>query len=307
MRFTKPLALLAVLLLAVGCGGESDTGGGSTNGGDTPSSSTKPSPSGDKIKFSYAMEKGEGVRMSMKMAGTMKMSGAHAGETPMDMETVMTMRCVDVKENSDRVLEIGIEAMKMAIAGERGLPDSMFEDMKGRMTIDKSGRMKDMDWSGGDPQITEQLKKMFSGSGFQTFVPLPAEGLAIGEAVDYKDIVPPEMMEQLMGSAVPGATLKPTLEGQMVLVGTRKVDGEQAAEFAVDVTMKMKGSISQMGQTVEMDQTTTIKGTQFISLRGGFPVGVSEMKMSMTGDMVSQGETVKMGMDMTMTIESSKF
>lgn len=297
MRHPTLLAAFAVLLLAAGCGD-------SSNAFEFKSKTQKPQ--GETIKIAYEMQKGEGIRMKMTMRGTMEASGDHSMSIPMDSEVSMTLECVDVKENGDRVVEMGIEGMKMAVAGESGLPEDMFSDFKGRMTIDKNGKMKDMDYTGADAQISSQLDQIFKSPGFQSFVPMPPEGMRVGEALDLAKIMPTEAMEQLMNAALPGSTIKPELKGELVLVGTREVDGEQVAEFAMNLVMNMAGSMSQMGKTVDMDFGIKITGSQFSSLRTGFPLGTSEMKMTMRGDMEADGEEVEMNMDMSMTIDCTK-
>lgn len=298
MRFTTPLALVAALLLVVGCGGDAD------NAFEFKSKTSKPT--GDAVKITYAMEKGEGIRMNMTMRGTMKATGAQDMTMPMDSEFVMTLQCADVLENGDRVVEMAIESMKMAVAGEAGLPDDMFGEFKGRMTIDKNGKMKDMDYSGADPEIGAQLDQIFKSPGFQSFVPMPPEGMRVGEALDLAEIMPMGAMEQLMSAAMPGSTIKPELNGELVLVGTREVAGEQVAEFAMNLVMNMSGSMSQMGKTIDMDFGIKITGTQFSSLRTGFPLGTSEMEMKMRGNMEADGEEIEMNMDMAITIDCSK-
>lgn len=260
---------------------------------------------GDAIKIAYDMAPGEGIRMKMTMRGKMEMSGDASISTPMNSDMVMVMKCTEVRNNGDKVLEVALEKMEMA-AGGQVFDQGMLGDINGTVVIGADGRLKDMDYSGGGAQFRAQMDQVLKSPGIQSFVPMPPEGMRVGQALDLAEIMPTEALGQLMNKALPGGSIKPELRGELVLMGTREIEGEQTAEFAINLVMNMSGSMSKGGQSAEMDLGVKVSGTQYTSLKTGMPLGTSEMKMTMRGDVETSGEEVEINMTMTMTIDCTK-
>ncbi len=267
--------------------------------------SLKKPATGDVVKIAYDIAAGDGIRMKMTMRGTMEATGDASMSTPMNSDMEMSLRCTEVRKNGDKVFEMAVDKMDVSAAGQT-FGKEMLGELRGTMVIDANGKMKDMDISGGETGVGEELNKVFKSPGFQSFVPMPPEGMRIGEALDLAKIMPAEAMGQLMNASLPGSSIKPELNGELVLMGTRQVDGEEVAEFAINLVMNMAGSMSQAGQTIDMDMGVKVSGTQYTSLKSGFPLGTSEMKMDMRGEVEGNGEQVEMTMSMTMTIECTK-
>ncbi|MDF1700802.1 MAG: hypothetical protein P1V36_06555 [Planctomycetota bacterium] len=277
------LATLTLALLA-GCGGESgSTGASHGKPGDGPTS-------GELVKVAYDYGVGDGVRMTLTTSVAMERPGSAEADAPTEMTMVMRALCTEVRDNGDRVLEYVFESMGMP--GGAPAPPGL-EGMRGHATIDATGKMTDMTFEADDPMLAAAFKKSMAGGGLPSMVPFPPEGLRVGDAIDMKDMYPGDLLSELL-STTPGSQASSTMDGKLVLVGTRMIDGAQAAEFAVSMTMSMTMEMDLGGSTMRTDTTSTSSGRQFVDLKTGFPVGESTTSgtstMTMSGGPAQAGD-----------------
>ena len=292
--FAFTLALL--LALTAGCGD------GDSNDPWKFKSKAK-SPSGEYVKIAYDYEVGDGVRMVMKTKGTMTMNmNGEPQEQPVDMTMRMTMRCESIGDDGSRVMTTSLDGMEMP-----GMPAGALgaDTFKGTVTIGADGSIKDVDFEGLDPTMAQSIKQAFQGGGFAGSIPMGEKGMRIGEAIDIKDVMPMDALKQAMAN-IPGAgSLEPAIEGEYVLVGTKSIDGVDAAEFAVNMVMTMDMDMGDEGKATMRMKTT---GTQFVSLRTGLAIGESsiaqQMEMRLNSRQGEQDMSMAMDMDSTMTINA---
>lgn len=265
-------------------------------------------PVGEKILIRYEMTPGAGVRMTMNMRGSMQMSGDVNMTVPMNTSMAMALRCTDVRPDGDSVLEVAVVDVQFD-AGQVTPPSGaadLLKDLRFTMTVSRDGRMTMDSIEGLDDEVLKPVKQMLNNPGFQYFIPMPEGGMRVGEALDLGEILSQEALEQLMSQALPGSGLKPSMQGEMVLTGTREVDGETAAEFAVNMVMNLQGEISKRGSSVEMDMGLRMTGTQLNSLATGFPIGSAEWNMEMRADVEGGDKELEMRMHATMSIRSER-
>ena len=289
---TTALTTLACLALLFGACGDSN------NAFEFRTLSAEPS--GEAVKIAYDMKAGEGVRMRMKMTGSMEMTGDMEATIPMNMSMAMVFKCVEVKANGDKVLEMSIEGADLDLGGrlegrEREMPD--FTRVGGTVTLGKNGHVSAMDLATGVAEVDAKLSQVLKNPGFQYFVPMPEEGLRVGEALDLAKIMPKEVLAQLMKSAGPNLTVEPDLRGELVLLGTREIDGERAAEFGLNMVMNLQ--MDREGMT--MDMGMRFSGKQHNSLRTGFPIGGADWTMEMRMD--SKSGHMEMGIESNMKMQ----
>ena len=194
-RSTCTALLAACFLFLAGCGDSSNAFAWESEASE---------PKGDPIKIRYEMEKGEGVRMVMSMNGKLEMSGDMEMSTPMNMTMTMAMVCEDVLDNGDRVMVMEIEKIDASASELGGDLDMPLEDFKGRITISPEGKVSNIEMSGLEPSIQGQVDQMLNSGGFQTFVPMPPEGLRVGQAIDMAKVLPKEALETMMSAAAAG-------------------------------------------------------------------------------------------------------
>ena len=98
--------------------------------------------------------------------------------------------------------------------------------------------------------------------------------------------------------------LQPEIRGEYVLLGTKTIDGVEAAEFAINMMMRIVGDTSEDDDAGHLDMTMTASGTQYIGLESGFPMGVAEISMEMTMEMTmpARGKAREMKMRMKSTV-----
>lgn len=259
-------------------------------------------PTGAPIKIRYGIQEGEGLRMTVRMSGSTNAEvDGESHEIPMDMSVVSLMRCTERGEDGGYTMRLTYESMSMPGAmGQAG--GNPTEGLEGTMRIGPDGKVESVSFEGGDPQMEQMLSKMFQGGGFATSMPFPPEGMRVGEALDIAKIMPSEALNQMF-SSIPGMSPGAMdLQGKYVLVGTKTVDGKEAAEFAINAVMTMDVDMNEVGN---MSNHVTMSGTQYIDLRTGLPVGTSTLlqKMTMKMDMEVQGERKQMETAMDMTME----
>ncbi len=288
----RPIVLVSLLLASFALAGCGDSG----NSFEFRTISAEPS--GKHIKIAYAMKPGDGVRMTMQMNGRMKMTGTMDVDMPIDMSFTTTMRCTEVKSNGDKVLAMTIDATALNVGEElSGAMENM--DISGTLTLDKTGKVTSMDFDASDPQINAKIGQALKNPGFQYFVPMPPEGMRVGEALDLAKVMPAKAFEELMNSAAGGSTsVKPDLRGEIVLLGTKNIDGEDAAEFGVNMVMNIKLE----SEAMKMDMGMRVKGKQFCSLRTGLPAGTATSTMEMRLDGAAAGMEYESDSKMTLTI-----
>lgn len=264
------IAVLSLAFSCAACGDESGDGEEHTQF----ESQARP-PTGDPIHVRYAYGKGDGFRMSLETVGTTEMDGeSHS----MNMTMGISMRCTEVLDNGDRTLAVTIDGMEMdGVAA----PQLAGQDISVSMTVGADGKVKDLDLEGVDPHLAKTLKKTLQGGGFATFLPFPPEGLRVGEAIDLAKVVPMDVLMDSLNEVTPGSTLKPEIRGEYVLMGTTVIDGLEAAEFKINMVMKMQGSMAEDGHSMEINMHMTMTGVQYLALESGFPIGTADMEIEM--------------------------
>lgn len=297
MRQLSTLALAGLLLLSLaGCGDSSNAFAWESEASE---------PKGDPIRILYDIKEGEGVRMQMHSRGKLVVEGPISMSQPIDVTMTMSMRCTEVRESGDRVLEMKLEDMDMSkMEVDMGEHD-LTTGFKGEMIIGSNGEVKGVEMDGIDAATKQQLDQMFSGSGFQTFIPMPPEGLRVGEAIDLAKVMPKETLEKILNTAGRGMDFKPEIKGEMVLKGASDVAGEKAAEWRLNMVMNFAGTMNNGGKSSKMDMGIKMSGTQMSSLRTGFPVGSSKLQMKMRASIEVDDEEMTMDMDMAMTISAA--
>jgi len=143
--------------------------------------------------------------------------------------------------------------------------------------------------------MRKQLETMLGQVGGRPFLIFPEQGLRVGEALDYAKVFEAAGMQQLMGAVA--TSLQPDIKGEAVLVKRLQVDGQDAAEFTLNLVMNLKGHVNQGGHSIDMDMGMKVTGTQFVAIETGMPVGTTQLKLDGRGTMVSEGETVNMNFD----------
>lgn len=263
-------------------------------------------PSGDLVKIAYEYEVGEGVRMVMHTNGKMTMTtNGEPQEQPVDMKMAMTMRCESIGADGSRVLTTSLEDME--VAGMANMPTDMLGDagFNGRVTIGADGTIQGVDFEGLDPQVAQSIKQAFQGGGFAGSVPMGKDGMRVGEAIDIRDVMPMDALKQAMSNMPGGVSIEPDVQGEYVLMGTRTVEGVEAAEFAVNVVMTMNMNMD-TGKQGKVTMRMKMTGTQLTSLRTGLAIGESaieqEMEMRMSGEGPNGGMDMAIDLDSTMTI-----
>ena len=294
LRLGLCLALLAVPFLGA-CGDSSNA---------FPFRSAAADPVGAPLRILYELQPGDGVRMAMHMTGTMVMSGDMDLSIPLDQRIDMTVRCTEVAHDGGARLEMAIESAQLsagsATPSDEGIPG--LQGLKGTYTLGADGRVRDIEFEGADPELASQIRKMITTPGFQQFVPMPEGGLRVGEAIDLAKILPAGALEAVLSNAVPGSSVQPEVQGELVLRGTQRIDGEEVVEFDVNMVMNVAGSLATHGQTAEIDMGVRITGKQFNAVRTGLPMGTASWDMTLRMGMETNGRDVDMAMDATMSI-----
>lgn len=224
---------------------------------------------------------------------------------PIDMTMTMSIRCTEVREGGDRVLEMELENMDISNMDVDMREQDLTTGFKGEMIIGSNGEVKGVEMEGIDAATKQQLDPMFSGLGFQTFIPMPPEGLRVGEAIDLAEVMPKETFEKILNTAGRGRDFKHEVKGEMVLKGTSDVDGEKAAEWRLNMVLNFAGTMNDGGKRSKMDTGMKMSGTQLSSLRTGFPVGSSKFQMKLRASIEVDDEEMTMDMDLAMTISAT--
>lgn len=302
MRWFQILTVPVVVLALAGCGGSDNS---------FPFRSLAAEPSGEAVKIRYDMEPGEAVRLTMHGTGRIEATGPVTVDAPVTQDLEMVMRCTQRLPDGGLELEYEIASFSMSMPGVPG-GDAAQASLDGivgtklKLQLAPNGQIKDLDLGALAGPGSQQIKELFNRPGFQTFVPMPEGGMRVGEAIDIATIMPAESLEQLMEKSVPGGGIKPKLEGEMVLKAVREVDGEQAAEFAVNVVMNLKGSFSKGSEDADMDMGMRVTGTSLTSLRTGMPIGSGSSRMELRMDMEAGDVEMSMRMNMDMQITAKR-
>jgi hypothetical protein len=232
------------------------------------------------------------------------MSGDAGMNAPIDMRLQMTLICKEVRADGDFVIDMRVEDVQMNV-GDRTMSGSEFGDFSGQMTLGPDGAVKDRKFEGLGA-AGGQLEQMLNNPGFQAFVPWPTEGLRVGESLDLTKIMPQAAMEALMQNPMLGSDMKPKIQGEIVFVGVREIDGERAAELSTNLVVNLAGTMDKGGQSGKIDMGVRAQGTQFTSLETGFPLGKATVTMQLRGDIESGDQEMHMEMDSVLTMESKK-
>ena len=287
------LVLVGALALAA-CGDGKTTGSGGTEGGGTTATEGAP---GKPIHIGTTVPAGAGVRLTLETKGTISMSmDGQEREQTMDMTMVMVQRCERHTDDGGRVMVMKIEKFDFGdMPGAEAMDMSGFDKMHATMTIGADGKIADMTMDGVDPQFETIMKQMVQNGGITASFPSGPDGLRIGDTIDVADVMPMDVLNEALAS-VPGAEdMSPEMDvqGGYTLRAVRDVDGVEAAEFAVDMTIVMT---MDMGDSGSMETRIKTTGTQLVAIATGLPAGESTlhqvMDMSMTMD--RGGETTTM-------------
>lgn len=257
-------------------------------------------PRGAPIQVTYDIQEGSGVRMQMSMRGTIATDGDVQMSMPMDMSITIEYVCQRVLMSGNRELSMSITDFQSGMPGMNGAMGDALFDLGGTVTIDKQGRVVDVNMGGMGSN--EQITQMLQSPGFQQFVPFPPQGLRVGEAIDYTDLVSQEALTSMMGAGMPG--IRPSIKGELVMKGTREVQGKRAAELDLNLVLNVSGSMSQMGQTLDLDMGMRVRGILSIDTETGMPIGTSNLRMQGRADMDAGGTDASMKMDLSMRIVS---
>lgn len=164
------------------------------------------------------------------------------------------------------------------------------------MTVGPDGKTTDFRFEGLDPSLDAIVTPMLKSGGFSSTFPSGPEGLRIGDTVSIEDVMPVGQLSAGLAAGMPagmGAAPGMTAEGGYTLVGVREIDGVKAAEFAVDISTTLD---MDMGERGSMATSSTSKGTQFVNIATGMPIGTSTLDQTSSSkmNMKLQGETQAM-------------
>ena len=204
--------------------------------------------SGERVKFRFALEKGDGYRMTMEQTMSMRMPSAAEG-MPESLEiktrVVSTLRCTAVAEDGrlsmafateEASIDTGLEGMASGVPG--AAPEGLGSiEMTGTFVLTPEGKIEDMQMQGGPPGFEDQMVEAFSRS-LPGRLPIPRDGMRVGETIDIQEILPDGAMSKMF-QAMPGVEVENETEGVMRLVGIEMIDGVRAGEFHMDATMRM--------------------------------------------------------------------
>jgi hypothetical protein len=295
MRWIHLGSLGAVLALAAGCGKESP-----------PQSfefQTKVKPAqGEPIRFAYALPAGGGFLMKMGIGGSLSITAKKDAQTvPLDMTMEMSFRCDEVRDDGTRVMTMRLGSLGGASLEQAGAKKALagMQDVRCTMEMDHRGAVKNVKMEGGTAEMRQQVEQMMQQPGGRPFLVYPEEGLRIGEAIDYTRLFSSDQMRLLMGAQ--GHGIVPEIVGEAVLVRTLQIDGREAAEFALNLVMNMKGTTKANGQQGTMDMGLRLTGSQFVEIATGMPIGTLEMHMEGRGNVGTGDETANMAIDMRVT------
>lgn len=302
MRLLNALALPLVLTVLVGCGDKDNS---------FPFRSLAAEPTGEAIKIKYDMQPGDAVRLKLHGTGHVSVSAGKGLDTDLVQDIEMVMRCLQRLPDGGAELEYEVAAFSMSMPGapEAAIASQAFDAMVGskvKVQLGPDGRVKAVDTGDLPGAGSAKIEELFNTPGFQSFVPMPEGGMRVGEAIDISKVMPKEALEELMAKSVPGAAMKPELKGEMVLKAVREVDGEQAAEFAVNVVLNLDATLSKGGESADMDMGMRISGTSLVSLRTGMPVGTGGYRVEMRMDMEAGDTEMAMNMHMDMQFTATR-
>ncbi|MEZ6007092.1 MAG: hypothetical protein R3F05_04880 [Planctomycetota bacterium] len=267
-------------------------------------------PTGEAIKIKYDMQPATPCASSC-MARVMSACRPAGLDTDLVQDIEMVMRCLGRLPDGGAELEYEVASFSMSAPG---VPDSMgaskdYEGLAGskvKVQLGPDGRVTVLDMDDLLGEGSPKIKELFNTPGFQGFVPMPEGGMRVGEAIDISKIMPKQALEELMAKSVPGSAMTPELRGEMVLKAVREVDGEQAAEFAVNVVLNLKATMSKGGESADMNMGMRILGTSLTSLRTGLPVGTGSYRTEMRMDMEAGDTEMAMTMHMDMEFAATR-
>lgn len=263
-------------------------------------------PTGGPITIDHAIRVGDGIRMTVRVKGDSVATGRSTTTIPLDMEMVTIWQCVDVTESGDRRIDVRLERLRAKALGGSDVRRERLAKFSGHVITSPSGRIKRVHQVGLDPLLAEQAGVIFSGAGFQLLVPLPGEGLRVGEALNLEEIMHPGAVENLLGEALANTALEPGVRGELVLMGTRSLDDDIAADFDVNLVLSLSGEDSSYGYAADLDYGFKITGRQSNSVKTGLPTGRSELTFVGRGRVESEGEKATIKVNMHMTIDCTE-
>jgi len=277
VRFYRRLAACAGLLLLCSCGKEA-----------APQpyvfQSRARAPVGEPIQLIFQPAVGDVCNLSLEIKGTLTFRSDRTNETlPLDVPVSTSYRCAEARENGDRVMHMtSVTPVGPAVA-DRAAPANLaqLKDVRMTMLIDRLGAIRQAETQGGDVETRRVMEQVWNQMGTRPFLVFPEGGLRVGEALDFAKAIHSGQLHAILGAT--GADITPEIQGEAVLVRRTEVEGHDAAEFALNLVARMRGSVSTGKQRMTMDVSMQVTGTQFVAVATGMPVGNVQMQLASRG------------------------
>lgn len=292
MRYSRLLAACAGLLLLGACGKEA-----------APPpyvfESFAHAPVGEPIQLIFQPALGDVCSLSLEIKGSLTFRSDKTNETlPLDVPVSTSYRCAEARENGDRVMHMTSVTPVGPAGAERAAPAKLaqLKDVRMTMLIDRLGAIRQVETQGGDAETRRVMEQVWNQMGTRPFLVFPEGGLRVGEALDFAKAIQSGQLNAILGAT--GADITPEIQGEAVLVRRTEVDGHDAAEFALNLVARMRGSVGTGGQRMTMDVSLQVTGTQFVALATGMPVGRVEMQLASRGTVQHGSESGSLTMAM---------
>jgi len=245
-------------------------------------------PTGKPVTIAYRFEPGEVVRMVVRADGALSASGGKEFRSAAATTLAMIFRCDEVRANGDAVLRVSFDTGE-ASADDKPRAPGEPSDAGGTLVIARDGVVKERHITVMGAGVAPEFVTLVNSSGFQPFVTLPPEGMRAGEALDLAAAMPIQAIADALRKAPGSAFVTPEARGEMVLMGTKVIDGEPCAEFALNLVLW--ADATQSARDIQVDLALRLHGTQFVSLRTGLAHGPAEVEVAMRSIVRGQGQS----------------
>jgi hypothetical protein len=261
-------------------------------------------PEGEPIRIVVSPKVGEGFDYRFAMKGSVSVKGEEIDQSmPIDNSMVMHYLCEEVKGDGGVVMSLRFgEFGGGFLVPEQGTaPVAGLEDARIRIEIAPDGAIRSVKVEGGAEHLRQQMELIFNQPGNSPFLLYPPQGLRIGEAIDYGKLFKSDQMQRMLGAI--GAGVVPQVDGEAVLTRRLEVDGQDAAEFALNLVMTMKGRMGSGKKQADVDIGFRMTGNQFVAVATGLPAGTTQILAEGRGTIRAEKKEVSLKFDFTITCE----
>jgi len=253
--------------------------------------------SGPPVRIRFHLDQGAQFCYDFQYQASMKIQSPYeVKETVVEARAKLSLHCVREIKGFGYEVEAQVPYFEIIRDDElRGQDDQELDELLGRLLlryrVNYHGRIMERHLEGLRGLRLEPMVERFLNHFVAQLFGRSAihhRPVRVGERIVSTEAVSREMLEELIEQGL--AESSPKIEAELVLIGTRVVEGEGAGVFGLNAVADVVQEGKKEGKKATFRQGVKVTGEYVIALTNGMPIGGSSLDVQLKGTVMSGHE-----------------